>query len=189
MHRKWNYFNSAINACCKWRKTGLDIMTPAINILKKNHVLFSLHNYDHNTNENNYGKEASILLGIEEEIIYKTLILQEPNSSNHIVAILPVNRQLNLKLAALHSGVKSLSMMLPENAQRVTGYLIGAISPIGQKKKGIIMLDSNAIDKKIIFVSGGKRGLEVSLDPNTLAKLIGAKLCAITINNINEDKT
>lgn len=149
-------------------------MTPAINLLKKHKVAFTVHSYEHDPDAPSYGLEAAEALGLEPARVFKTLLVSAGSNSVPSVAIVPVDSQLNLKAAAAALKTKKLEMADPTQAQRVTGYLVGGISPLGQKKQLTTVLDTSAEDWDSIYVSAGRRGLEIELAPQELARLCRA---------------
>ncbi|STZ08939.1 Cys-tRNA(Pro)/Cys-tRNA(Cys) deacylase ybaK [Moraxella caprae] len=106
-------------------------MTPAIRLLKKQKIAHSIHEYDHDPNNTNFGLEASQKLGLSPDEVFKTLLVTDGKA--YFVAILPVCHLLNLKKMATAVGVKKLIMANPSDAERLTGYIVGGISPIGRK--------------------------------------------------------
>ena len=152
-------------------------MTPACKILKSNKIQFSLHEYEHDTHAKNFGLEAAEKLGLEVDEVFKTLMVTDDKT--YFVAILPVSHQLNLKKVASAFGCKKLHMADPKDAERLTGYLVGGISPIGQKKrlKTIICESAQVLEK--MYISGGKRGLDIGLNPIDLSQVLGAKFANI----------
>ncbi|MFT0211918.1 Cys-tRNA(Pro) deacylase [Pseudomonas sp. F1_0610] len=143
-------------------------MTPAIQSLKKAKVQFTVHNYEHDTHAPSYGLEASEKLNIEPSRVFKTL-LAESDKNEIVVAVVPVIGSLDLKALAQVAGVKKMEMADPAKAQRITGYLVGGISPLGQKKRLRTFIDESAKKFASIYVSAGRRGLEVELAAEALA--------------------
>ncbi len=146
-------------------------MTPAINLLKKNRCDFKIHKYDHDPACTNYGEEAALKLNFDQNRVFKTLLV-ELNPKELAVGIIPVNCSMSLKNIALALKVKSAKMADKQEAQKVTGYLLGGISPLGQKKRLRTVINKSAFNYDTIFVSGGKRGLDIEVKPQDLEKLL-----------------
>ncbi|HEQ3588740.1 Cys-tRNA(Pro) deacylase [Vibrio harveyi] len=147
-------------------------MTPAINLAKKKKVSHTIHQYEHDPRADSYGLEAAEVLGQDPKKVFKTLLFclnGEPK--NLVVAIIPVDQKLNLKLAAKAAKGKKADMADPEIAQKTTGYVVGGISPLGQKKALPTFLHESATQQETICVSAGKRGLEIELAPKDLLSL------------------
>jgi len=154
-------------------------VTPAINLLKKNKCDFKIHKYEHDSDCTNFGDEAVEKLGLDANQVYKTLLV-ELTPKELVVCVLPVANQLNLKEVATIFGVKKAEMASKDEAQKVTGYLLGGISPLGQKKLLRTVLDESTKSFETIFISGGKRGLDIEVKPKDLEVLLKAKIGKIT---------
>lgn len=151
-------------------------MTPAINLAKKKKVTHAIHQYDHNPSHDSYGLEAVEALGQDPKKVFKTLLFCLNGVAKDLaVAVIPVDQKLNLKLAAKAAKGKKAEMANPEIAQKTTGYVVGGISPLGQKKALPTFIHSSAEPQETICVSAGKRGLEIELAPSDLAKLTRAQ--------------
>lgn len=153
-------------------------MTPAINTAKKAKIAFTVHEYDHDALAESYGLEAAEKLGIDPERVFKTLVVTD--GYNLFVGIVPVSTQLNLKLMAKAIGVKKVSMADAKKVEITTGYVLGGVSPIGQKKRLKTIIDSSAQDFETINVSAGRRGLEIELSATDLKKLTNAQFSKIS---------
>lgn len=156
-------------------------MTPAINLAKKKKIPHTVHQYQHDPGCKSYGLEAAQVLGQDPDSVYKTLLFcvnGEPK--NLAVAIIPVAEKLNLKAAAKAFKAKKAEMADPDIAQKTTGYVVGGISPLGQKKSLPTFIDSSAEPQTSICVSAGKRGLEIELAPQDLAALTRARFVPLT---------
>lgn len=156
-------------------------MTPAINLAKKKKIAHTIHEYQHDPRATSYGLEAAQVLGQDPKKVFKTLLFcLNGEAKNLAVAIIPVDQKLNLKLAAKAANAKKADMADPDIAQKITGYVVGGISPLGQKKALPTFLHSSAEPQKTICVSAGKRGLEIELAPQDLLALTRgqfAELC------------
>lgn len=152
-------------------------MTPATKLLKAKKIQFSIHEYEHDANAKSFGLEAAEKLGLDVTEVFKTLLVSD--DKNFFVAILPVHHQLNLKKVAAAFSCKKLQMADLKDAERLTGYLVGGISPIGQKKKLKTVIDQSAQKLDYMYVSGGKRGLDIGLSPADLAQVLNASFAEI----------
>jgi Cys-tRNA(Pro)/Cys-tRNA(Cys) deacylase len=153
-------------------------MTPAINQAKKSGITFKIHEYEHDPHADSYGLEAADKLGIEPSRVFKTLVADADGML--VIGIVPVSTSLNLKSLAAALGVKRAEMAGIEAAERATGYVAGGISPLGQKKRLRTILDNTAAAHATIFVSAGRRGLEIELAPADLLELCNGRMAAIT---------
>lgn len=148
-------------------------MTPACKLLKSKKIEYSTHEYEHDANAKSFGLEAAEKLGLSVQEVFKTLMVTD--DQQYYVTVLPVEHQLNLKKAATALGCKKVKMADPKIAERLTGYLVGGISPIGQKKKLKTVIDQSANQFDKIYISGGKRGLDIGINPSDLSHVLDAK--------------
>lgn len=150
-------------------------MTPAVKQLETAGVAFRLAEYEHDPRTPAYGEEAARALGLSPHEVFKTL-LAKLDDGRLAVAIVPVSHRLDLKALARAAGARRAAMAEAEEAQRATGYVLGGISPLGQKRRLPTLLDESAQGLPTIHVSGGRRGLEICLAPADLMRLLDAKL-------------
>ena len=153
-------------------------MTPAIDLLKKAKAEHRVHSYTHDPKAPSYGLEAAEKLGLDPALVFKTL-LASTEKGELLVAVVPVAGTLDLKALAQAAGVKKADMAAADVAQRATGYLVGGISPLGQKKRLRTFIDNQALEFPSIHVSAGRRGLEVELAAQVLARHTSATFAAI----------
>lgn len=164
-------------------------MTPATKALDKAGAEYRLHRYDHDPSAQSYGSEAAEKLGLDPAQVFKTL-LASAETGELLVAVVPVTGTLDLKALASAAGVKKTAMADPALAQRSTGYLLGGISPLGQKKQLRTFIDNSAEQWPTLFVSGGRRGLEIELAPKHLAAQTGAQVIPLArIASKNDSST
>lgn len=153
-------------------------MTPAVALLKKLKQPFQLHSYHHDPAAASYGQEAADKLGLQPQQVFKTLLAQA-DTGELLVAMLPVVHSLNLKKLATAAGVKKVAMADPRQVERTTGYVLGGVSPLGQKKSLRTFIDSSACEFDSLFCSAGRRGLEIELAPGLLQQLTRAQWAAL----------
>jgi Cys-tRNA(Pro)/Cys-tRNA(Cys) deacylase len=151
--------------------------TPATNLLTSKGVDFKAHEYSHDPNSTSCGLEAAEKLGVDPNRVFKTLIANVDES--FAVAIVPVNQQVSLKSLARTLGAKRAVMADPAQAARLTGYVVGGISPLGQKRLLSTVIDQSAKEFETILVSGGRRGFDIELSPQDLADLLSAVFAEI----------
>jgi Cys-tRNA(Pro)/Cys-tRNA(Cys) deacylase len=151
--------------------------TPATVALTAAGVDFTVHAYDHDPSHPSYGEEAAEAMGVSPDRVFKTLVADVDGAL--VVGVVPVAGSLDLKALATAVGGKRAAMADPALAERTTGYVRGGISPLGQRKKLRTVLDASASSHTTICVSAGRRGLEVELSPESLAKLTDATLAPI----------
>ena len=153
-------------------------MTPALDLLKKHRAEHRVHSYEHDPKSASYGLEAAEKLGLDPQQVFKTL-LATSEKGELLVAVVPVVGTLDLKALAHAAGVKKCEMADPVAAQRATGYLVGGISPLGQKKRLRTFIDESEQNFATIHVSAGRRGLEVELAAAVLAEHTQGKFAGI----------
>ncbi len=146
--------------------------TPAIAAAERAGVAFATHAYEHDPKAESYGLEAAEKLGVDPARVFKTLVASLDGTLH--VAIVPVAAQLDLKALG-----KRAELAKPADAERATGYVTGGISPLGQRRALPTLVDSSALEHETVFVSAGRRGLELELDPRDLVRLTDATVAAI----------
>ena len=152
-------------------------VTPAINELERNGVAFSVHEYERGESLHDFGLEAADKLGLDADQVFKTLLVTA--DGNQVVAIVPVSAKLSLKAVGKALGAKRVEMCDPAVAERVTGYVRGGISPFGQKRRLPTVIDEMATVFDTIYVSGGKRGLDIGVAATELIGLLDATVADI----------
>ena len=151
--------------------------TPATVALTKAKVEFTTHAYEHDPAAKSYGLEAAEALGLAPEQVFKTLLVEVDGKLT--VGVVPVAKQLDLKAIAAAAGGKKAVMADPAAAERTTGYVVGGISPIGQKRALPTVVDATATDHATVYVSGGRRGLDIGLSPADLITITKAQTAPI----------
>ncbi|MDY6815278.1 MAG: Cys-tRNA(Pro) deacylase [Pseudomonadota bacterium] len=148
-------------------------MTPGINVARKARVRHRIHEYQHDPDSESYGTEAAEKTGADPARVFKTLVASVDNREL-VVGVLPVTAMLSMKLIARATGGKKATMADKQEVQRATGYVPGGVSPLGQKRRLRTFIDQSARNFDTIYVSAGRRGLEIELAPEDLANLTGA---------------
>jgi Cys-tRNA(Pro)/Cys-tRNA(Cys) deacylase len=155
----------------------ISIMTPAIKQLEASGVVFTTHEYERGESLHDFGLEAADKLGFDPDQVFKTLLVTADGAQ--AVAIVPVSGKLSLKAVGKALGAKHVEMCDPAVAERVTGYVRGGISPFGQKKRLPTVLDEMATVFDLIYVSGGKRGLDLGVAPDDVVAVLNATVADI----------
>ena len=154
--------------------------TPATLVLTRANVPFTVHSYDHEQIARGFGRQAAEALGVAMDRIFKSLIVEVVGfRAGLVTALVPVSRRLDVKALAGMLGGKRAELVAPDVAERTTGYVVGGISPLGQKRPTSVVIDASAQDYPTIYVSAGRRGLQVELSATELARLVGAQFAAI----------
>jgi len=154
-----------------------DAGTPATLALTRAGIPFTTHAYDHDPRSSSYGLEAAAALGLDPAAVFKTLVAEVDGSP--VVAIVPVSGTLDLKALAAACGGRRADLAEAATAQRLTGYVVGGISPIGQRRPLPTLLDESAILLATVYVSGGRRGLDIGLAPDDLLAVTCGAYAAI----------
>ncbi len=152
--------------------------TPATVVLAKAQVTFTTHSYEHDPAAASYGTEAAEAMGVAPDRVFKTLVADVDGKLT--VAVVPVSGSLDLKALASAVGGKKAAMADPAAAERSSGYVLGGISPLGQRKPLRTVVDASAVGFETVFCSAGRRGLEIELAPADLVRLTSATVAAIS---------
>jgi len=150
-------------------------MTPGINAASRAGISHTIYEYEHDPASAGYGNEAAEKLGVEPTRIFKTLVVCV-DGKTLAVGVVPVTGMLSMKLIAKAAGGKKASMADPQEVQRRTGYVLGGVSPLGQKNQLKTFIDASAESFDTVYISAGRRGLEIELSPEDLARLTGGQL-------------
>ena len=158
--------------------------TPATVALRRAGVRFRIYTYEHSSDhmEEGYGVEAAERLRMDPGRIFKTLLASTGRPNSHgecVVGIVPASGHMDMKALAAAVGAKKLTMADPHAARRETGYVLGGISPFGQRSQHRTVLDASALEHPEILVSGGKRGFDVGIDPHDLLRVLHAEAAPI----------
>ena len=152
-------------------------MTPAIRELEAAQITFTVHQYERSEALHDFGVESAAKLGLDADQVFKTLLVTA--DGDQAVAIVPVSARLSLKSVGKALGAKRVEMCDPALAERITGYVRGGISPFGQKKRLPTVIDEMSLAFDVIYVSGGKRGLDIAVAPADLVTLLDATVADI----------
>jgi len=153
-------------------------MTPAITLAKNSGIVHRVHDYIHDVASESYGLEAAEKLGVSPDRVFKTLVVSL-DGDTLAVAVVPVSGMLGLKAMARAAGARKAAMAARADAERATGYVLGGISPLGQKRRLRTVIDTSALNHATVYVSAGRRGLEIELSPDDLGKLVDASFASI----------
>nr|WP_320012595.1 Cys-tRNA(Pro) deacylase [uncultured Desulfobulbus sp.] len=154
-------------------------MTPAIKLAQKKKISHTVHEYTHDPKVTSYGLEAAEKIGVAPERVFKTLVVSLDNQQL-AVGVVPVEGMLNMKRMAKATGAKKAAMADRAVVERTTGYILGGVSPLAQKKRLLTVIDDSALNFATIFVSGGRRGLDIELSPKDLQQLVQARFAEIS---------
>jgi Cys-tRNA(Pro)/Cys-tRNA(Cys) deacylase len=151
--------------------------TPATVALEKAGVVFTLHEYEYDPDAERIGMQAAQALQIDPARLLKTLMAK---AGDRVVCVLvPSDREVNLKRLAAAAGAKSAAMLAPAEAERISGYRVGGISPFGQKKRLAVFIETAALEHATVLLNGGRRGLQIELPPADIVRLLQATATAL----------
>jgi len=151
--------------------------TPATTALEKAGIGFTLHEYDYDPNAARIGMQAAEALGIPPARLLKTLMAKAGGAV--VCVLVPSDKEVSLKRLAAAAGAKDAAMLPPGEAERITGYHVGGISPLGQRKRATTFIEQTALSQTTVLVNGGRRGLQIEIAPADLVKATGAKAAAL----------
>jgi Cys-tRNA(Pro)/Cys-tRNA(Cys) deacylase len=152
--------------------------TRATEALTRLGVKFTLHHYDYDPDADSIGLQAAQALGVAPQRMLKTLLAEVDGKP--VCAVVPSDREVSMKKLASAFAGKAARMMRPADAERLTGYHVGGISPFGQKKRVPVAIEQAALDETNVFINGGQRGLQIELNPNDAVTALGAIVRALT---------
>lgn len=152
--------------------------TPATKALEKLGVKFALHSYVYDSNAESIGLQAAEALGIEPRRMLKTLMAEVDDRP--VCVVVPSDSEVSMKKLATAFRSKAAKMMRPQDAERLTGYHVGGISPFGQKKRVPVVIEESALGHATVFLNGGQRGLQIEIDPNDAVKSLDAIVQEVT---------
>jgi len=153
-------------------------VTPAVAALDAAGIPHTIHEYERGEDLRDFGREAAEQLGLDHDQVFKTLVVVADDEL--VVAVVPVSCQLSMKRVAAAVGAKKAVMCEPARAERSSGYIVGGISPIGQRKPLRTVVDESVELFDVVYVSGGKRGMDIGLAPHDLVAVIDAIVAPIT---------
>jgi len=153
-------------------------MTPAVRALEAASIDFTVHEYERGDDLRDFGREAAAALGLDPDQVFKTLVVVADGEL--VVAVVPVSCQLSMKLTAAAIGSKRVVMSDPAVAERSSGYIVGGISPIGQRRRLRTVVDDSVELFDTVYVSGGRRGMDIGLAPSDLIAVTAAVVAPIT---------
>ena len=151
--------------------------TPAVRVLNLAGIDYTLHSFDHDPSTRRYGTEAADKLGVGSDQVFKTLMIQVDGAP--VTALVPVSGQLDLKGLASARGAKKAQLAGVAETERRTGYPVGGVSPFGQRHAVPVVIDRTALEHSLVFVSAGRRGLEIEIRPEDLVMLTNAQVAKI----------
>jgi Cys-tRNA(Pro)/Cys-tRNA(Cys) deacylase len=151
--------------------------TPATVALTKAGIAFTLHEYDYDPNADRIGMQAAEALGVSPGRLLKTLMAK---AGDVVCVLVPSDREVNLKKLAAAAGAKTAAMLAPAEAERITGYHVGGISPFGQRKRVRVFVEADVQAFTTIIVNGGRRGLQIEIAPADLMRMLNAQAAALT---------
>ena len=152
--------------------------TPATVALEKAAVAFTLHEYDYDPSADRIGMQAAEALGVSPARLLKTLMAKAGNAT--VCVLVPSDREVSLKKLAAAAGAKDAAMLPPADAERLTGYRVGGISPFGQKKRVAVFIEKDALAFATVLLNGGRRGLQIEMAPGDIVRLLDATVVALS---------
>jgi Cys-tRNA(Pro)/Cys-tRNA(Cys) deacylase len=151
--------------------------TPATVALEKAGAAFKLHEYEYDPDADSIGLQAAAALGVDPARLLKTLMAKA--GSDVVCVLAPSDKEVSLKKLAAAAGTKDAAMLKPAEAERITGYRVGGISPFGQKKRASVFIEAAAMNHQTVIFNGGRRGLQIELPPGEVVRLLAATPAAI----------